>query len=41
MGTRMTKSLQDLRREIENDGWVEAGRGTEPWAFKYEGSASG
>jgi hypothetical protein len=37
----MTKSLQDLRREIENDGWVEAGRGTEPWAFKYEGSASG
>jgi hypothetical protein len=34
----MAKSLQDLRREIENDGWVEAGRGTEPWAFKYEGS---
>ena len=32
----MTKSLQDLRREIENDGWVEAGRGTEPWAFRYE-----
>ena len=31
-----TKSLQDLRREIENDGWLEAGRGTEPWAFKYE-----
>ena len=37
----MTKSLQDLRREIENDGWVEAGRGTEPWAFKYERSRSG
>ena len=37
----MTKSLQDLRREIENDGWVEAGRGTEPWAFKYERSCSG
>jgi hypothetical protein len=36
----MTKSLQDLRREIENDGWVEAGRGTEPWAFTYERSAS-
>ena len=32
----MTRSLQDLRREIERDGWVEAGRGTEPWAFKYE-----
>jgi hypothetical protein len=37
----MTKSLQDLRREIENDRWVEAGRGTEPWAFKYERSRSG
>jgi hypothetical protein len=37
----MTKSLQDLRREIENDGWVETGRGAEPWAFKYEHSASG
>jgi hypothetical protein len=23
------------------DGWVEAGRGTEPWAFSYERSASG
>jgi hypothetical protein len=34
----MTKSLQDLRREIENDGWVEAGRGTGPWAFRYEHS---
>jgi hypothetical protein len=32
----MTRSLQDLRREIQNDGWVEAGRGTEPWAFTYE-----
>jgi hypothetical protein len=37
----MTKSLQELRREIEHDGWVEAGRGAEPWAFNYEGSASG
>ena len=37
----MTKSLQDLRREIENDGWVKAGRDTEPWAFKYERFASG
>jgi hypothetical protein len=37
----MTKSLQDLRREIENDGWVQAGRGTEPWAFQYERSPSG
>jgi hypothetical protein len=31
-----TRSLQDLRHEIENDGWVEVGRGTEPWAFTYE-----
>jgi hypothetical protein len=37
----MAKTLHDLRREIENDGWVAAGRGAEPWAFKYEGSASG
>jgi hypothetical protein len=37
----MTKRLQDLRREIEHDGWVETGRGAEPWAFNYEGSASG
>ena len=36
-----TKSLQDLRREIENDGWLEAGRGTEPGAFKYERPVSG
>ena len=38
---RMTYSLQDLRREIENDGWVEAGRGAEPWALKYERPPSG
>jgi hypothetical protein len=37
----MTESLQDLRREIENDGWVETGRGTEPWAVIYELSAPG
>ena len=37
----MTKSLQDLCRVIENDGWVEAGRGVEPWALKYERSISG
>jgi hypothetical protein len=37
----MTKGLQDLRREIENEGWLEAGQGPEPWAFKYERPASG
>jgi hypothetical protein len=37
----MTKSLQDLCREIENDGWVKAGQGSEPWALKYERSPTG
>jgi hypothetical protein len=37
----MTESLQDLRREIEDDGWVEAGRGAKPWAFTYERPAAG
>lgn len=37
----MTKSLQDLRFEIESDGWVEVGRGAEPWTFKYERPDSG
>jgi hypothetical protein len=37
----MTKSLQDLRRDIENDGWVETGLGTELWAFRYERSVPG
>jgi hypothetical protein len=36
----MTRTLQELRREIEHDGWVEAGQGIDPWAFKYERSAS-
>ena len=37
----MSESLQELRREIENDGWVETGRGDEPWTFRYERPASG
>jgi hypothetical protein len=37
----MTDSLEDLRREIAGDGWVEVGRGTEPWAFEYERTAFG
>jgi hypothetical protein len=24
-----------LRQEIEEDGWVESGRGTPSWAFTY------
>jgi hypothetical protein len=37
----MTRSLQELRSEIERDGWVEVGRGDEPWTFTYERSGSG
>ena len=37
----MAKSLQDLRREIENDGWVAAGRGAEPWGVQVRRSRSG
>ena len=36
----MRKSLQELRRAIEHDGWVEAGKGAEFWAFTSERSAS-
>jgi hypothetical protein len=32
----MAQSLAELRREISADDWVEAGRGPEPWAFRYE-----
>ena len=31
----MTESLTKLRREIEADGWVETGRGAEPYAFTF------
>ena len=31
----MTDSLTKLRREIEADGWVETGRGAEPYAFTF------
>jgi hypothetical protein len=37
----MAKSLEDLRSEIESDGWVEVGRGDEPWTFTYGRSGSG
>jgi len=32
----MAHSLAELRREIAADGWVEVGRGSEPWAYRYE-----
>ncbi|WP_198416035.1 MULTISPECIES: hypothetical protein [Cryobacterium] len=39
-----TKSLTKLRREIEADGWVETGRGPQPYAFTFvrpDGTTSG
>jgi hypothetical protein len=32
----MAQSLVELRREIAADGWVEVGRGPEPWAYRYQ-----
>lgn len=34
----MTLSLQQLVREIEDDGWVQTGRGTDPWSYTFEKS---
>ena len=31
----MTASLEQLRRDVERDGWVEVGRGPQTWAFRY------
>jgi hypothetical protein len=32
----MTQSLEELRRELEDGGWVQVGRGAEPWAYRYQ-----
>ncbi len=32
----MTRSLEELCREIQGDGWVQVGRGAEPWAYRYQ-----
>ena len=32
----MTQSLEELCRELEDDGWVQVGRGAEPWAYTYQ-----
>jgi|SRR5450631_3765709 len=37
----MTQSLERLRRDIEHDGWVQVGRGAQPWAFQYQRPATG
>jgi hypothetical protein len=37
----MSRSLTELRQELENDGWVQVGRGTEPWAYRYQRPVQG
>jgi hypothetical protein len=32
----MTKSLDELCRELDRDGWMRLGRASDPWAFRYE-----
>jgi hypothetical protein len=32
----MEDALEELRRDLETDGWVLVGRGDEPWALRYE-----
>ena len=32
----MTQSLAELRREIEDDGWVVTGHGDQPWELHYQ-----
>ena len=36
-----TDALEELRGDLEKDGWVEVGRGDQPWALRYERDASG
>ena len=31
----MNHSLQDLRQRLQHDGWVVAGKGEQPWAYRY------
>ena len=35
-GPEMTRSLAELRREIEADGWVVTGHGYQPWDLRYQ-----
>lgn len=38
---QMTGALKELRGDLEKDGWVEVGRGDQPWALRYERPATG
>lgn len=37
----MNRSLEEIRRDLTADGWIEVGRGTEPWAYTFERRAVG
>ena len=32
----MTESLAELRRQIEDDGWLHLGHGGQPWQLTYQ-----
>lgn len=32
----MTMSLDELCRDLDQDGWMRLGRASDPWAFRYE-----
>jgi hypothetical protein len=32
----MRQALEELRRDLDRDGWVRVGRGEHPWALRYE-----
>jgi hypothetical protein len=32
----MRQALEELRRDLDRDGWVQVGRGEHPWALRYE-----
>ncbi len=41
VGAGDDRRSQELRGDLEKDGWVEVGRGDEPWALRYERATSG
>jgi hypothetical protein len=32
----MRESLEELYRDLDRDGWVQVGRGEQPWSLRYE-----
>jgi hypothetical protein len=37
----MTESLRQVQRDEEADGWVQVGRGAQPWSFRYRHAGHG